>query len=150
MKIGEVASRSGLEASAIRYYEQAGLLPKPSRVSGRRIYDSGILHRIVFIQFAREAGFTIREIRVLSDAFRPAQPLSAKLQRLAVQKIGEVERFIVQAQLMKKLLQGALHCQCMDVTECGKKIQAIRKPKGESGCGSLPCVPSKCGSGGQE
>ena len=137
MRIGEVASRCGLRASAIRYYEQAGLLPKPSRVGGYRIYDSGILHRIAFIQFAREAGFTVSEIRVLSDAFRPAQPLSSKLQRLAIQKVQEVERFIAQAQLMKELLQGALQCQCMDVAECGRKIQAIRRTKGESGCGSL-------------
>ena len=126
MRIGDVAKQCGLQASAIRYYEEAGLLPKPSRTSGRRIYDASILHRIAFIQFARTAGFSVRETRLLAEALRPKQPLSARLQQLAARKIEEVERLILQAQFMKSLLTQAMQCRCIDVEECGRKIQKLR------------------------
>ncbi len=127
MRIGDVARECGLQASAIRYYEQAGLLPKARRVSGCRVYDGSVLHQIAFIQFAREAGFTIEETRSLTDALRPDQPLSARLRRLAVRKIEEVDQTISRARLMKDLLTDALQCNCIDVEECGGKIRAARK-----------------------
>ena len=79
MTIGEVAARCGLRASALRYYEDAGLLPKPPRASGRRVYGPQVIDRIAFIQFAQEVGFTIAEIKVLSQD----KPLSVRLQKLA-------------------------------------------------------------------
>ena len=69
MTIGEIAARSGIPASAIRYYEKKGLLGMPARASGRRVYDSGILHPLVIIRFAKETGFTLPEIRLLLRGF---------------------------------------------------------------------------------
>ena len=63
LTIGEVARRAGVRASAIRYYEEAGLLPAPERVGGKRRYDEGILRRLAIIGGAKRAGFTLREIR---------------------------------------------------------------------------------------
>ncbi len=123
MTIGEVAGRLGLRASAIRYYEQSGLLPKPPRTGGRRTYGEGVLDRLAFIQFAREAGFTIAEIKVLSST-GPAKPLSAKMRQLAARKIEEVDRFIERANAMKGMLTRSLRCQCLDTEECGRKIRA--------------------------
>ena len=136
MRIGEVAQQCGLRASAIRYYEQAGLLPKARRANGCRTYDPGVLHQITLIQFARDVGFTIQEVRILTGAFRPGHPLSVKLRKLAAKKIEEVERTIVRAQVMKGMLVDALQCDCMDAEECGSKIRAARRVEGNGCCGS--------------
>jgi MerR family redox-sensitive transcriptional activator SoxR len=137
MTIGEIAGQCGLRASAIRYYEETGLLPKPPRVSGRRVYGVDTVSRIAFIQFAREAGFTLAEIKVLAgvpdsarnDSARqaPPRPLSARMRKLAEKKIEEVERLVERARLMKAMLTRALNCQCLDTVECGARILARRK-----------------------
>ncbi len=66
MKIGELAQRSGLAASAIRYYEQAGLLPKAERgANGYRRYAEGALERLQMIQIAQNLGFSLDAIRAV-------------------------------------------------------------------------------------
>ena len=63
--IGEVAKRAGIAASAIRFYEAEGLIPKAPRRSGRRMYDPSILDRLSLIELAKSAGFTMAEIKRL-------------------------------------------------------------------------------------
>ncbi|MBV8071657.1 MAG: MerR family transcriptional regulator [Acidobacteriaceae bacterium] len=65
MTIGWVAKESGLAASTIRFYEKAGVLPKPSRVGGRRQYASSVLERLAVVERAKACGFTLTEIRQL-------------------------------------------------------------------------------------
>jgi MerR family redox-sensitive transcriptional activator SoxR len=60
LRIGELAKRSGLSTPTIRYYEEVGLLPRPARASGRRVYDEGTIDRLLVITFAKEAGFKLR------------------------------------------------------------------------------------------
>src|SRR5262245_33642303 len=123
MKIGEIASRSGLPASTLRFYENEGLLPRPVRVSGKRVYAEESLDRIAFVHFAREAGFTIPEIRKLTGASKKSSPLSARLRTLAAAKIREIDEVIERAEMMKKLLSHALACSCLDPVECGSRIR---------------------------
>ena len=127
MTIGEIVRLCGLRASAIRYYEEIGLLPRPQRVSGRRVYGVDDVSRIAFIQFAREAGFTLAEIKVLTGAGDPARPLSARMRKLAEKKIEEADRLVERARLMKTMLSRALNCQCLNTVECGGRILARRK-----------------------
>jgi MerR family redox-sensitive transcriptional activator SoxR len=122
--IGEIASQCGLRTSAIRYYEEAGLLPKPPRAGGRRVYGTDVVKRIAFIRFAREAGFSLAEIKILAGAGDPARPLSARMRKLAARKIEEVDQLVRRAVLMKAMLTRALACQCMDTVECGGRILA--------------------------
>jgi MerR family redox-sensitive transcriptional activator SoxR len=63
LTIGEVARCTGVSTSAIRYYEEAGLLPEPERVGGKRRYEKEILRRLALIRGAKGAGFTLGEIR---------------------------------------------------------------------------------------
>jgi len=64
MRIGELARRSGLAPTALRYYERAGLLPPPRRTpAGYRAYDAGVLQRLVFIRAAQALGLSLPEIR---------------------------------------------------------------------------------------
>src|SRR5260370_3311962 len=117
MTIGEVAKKAGLRASAIRYYEKAGLLPKPARSGGQRRYDSGILARLAVLERAKNCGFTLKEARQLfNDQGRPAQ----RWQRLAPKKIAELDSLIERATAIKELL--VRRCQCADLEEFGQKM----------------------------
>jgi DNA-binding transcriptional MerR regulator len=63
MKIGEVASQSGMTVEAVRFYERQGLLPRPPRTeAGYRVYADADLRRIQFIRQAKRLGFSLQEI----------------------------------------------------------------------------------------
>jgi MerR family redox-sensitive transcriptional activator SoxR len=78
--ISEVANQIGLRPSAIRYYEQIGILPPAHRVSGQRRYDVTVLHRLTLIQKARQTGFSLEEIKELFFGFRARTPPSIRRQ----------------------------------------------------------------------
>jgi len=67
LTIGQVAAQAGIRTSSIRYYESVGVLPEPDRVSGQRRYSAEILTRLGFIDVAKQAGFSLAEIRELLD-----------------------------------------------------------------------------------
>ena len=62
MKIGELASRTSVNASAIRYYEKLSLVLTPDRASGQRRYTDEAVYRVLLIRFAREMDFSLEEI----------------------------------------------------------------------------------------
>ena len=117
MTIGEVAKRSGLRPSAIRYYERVGLLPAPARSSGQRRYDSRILARLAVLKRAKNCGFTLDEVRQLfNDTGRPSE----RWQRVAQQKAVELDALIDRIRGMKNLI--VRRCQCADLDECGRRM----------------------------
>lgn len=118
LTIGEVAKRAGIRASAIRYYESVQLLPSPQRSAGRRRYTPAVLRRILFIQVAQAAGLTLAEIRTLVGELDDASPISERWQKLARQKLVEVEALLRRAEEMKALLANGLRCSCADLEEC--------------------------------
>jgi MerR family redox-sensitive transcriptional activator SoxR len=118
MTIGEVARRTGLRASAIRFYERAGLLSKPVRMSGQRRYDTAILDRIAVLERAKACGFTLTEIGIL---FNDQGRHSIKWQRLAKKKIAELDTTLQRIAAMKDLLRR--DCQCATAEECGRRIR---------------------------
>jgi MerR family transcriptional regulator, redox-sensitive transcriptional activator SoxR len=121
MTIGEVAKKTGLRASAIRFYERAGLLPKPVRTSGQRRYDPAILDHIAVLERAKACGFTLTEIGIL---FNDQGRHSIKWRRLAEKKIAELDAAAQRIAAMKDLLRR--NCQCATAEECGR---CIRKSK---------------------
>jgi MerR family redox-sensitive transcriptional activator SoxR len=119
LEIGVVARRVGIRPSAIRYYEDVGLLPAPRRVNGRRRYDAGVAARLAVIRLAQAAGFTVGEIRELFSGFPPGTPASERWRALARAKLAEVEAIIAHAQGMKRVLEEALlQCRCLTLEEC--------------------------------
>jgi len=126
MTIGEVAKQAGLAASAIRFYEKAGLLPKATRSGGQRRYDERILPRLALLDWAKGCGFTLDEIRELFGKSGEA-PLSQRMQKLCGQKILELEAQAQRVTLMRDLLQRAQKCRCIDVEECGGRILKRRQ-----------------------
>ncbi len=113
LSIGEVARRAGIQTSTLRYYESIGLLPPPKRISGQRRYTTDVLQVLAVIQLAKEASFTLDEIRtLLNDSSTSTRP-SERWKALAQHKLHEVERIIEQAQNMKRLLQAAIECESL-------------------------------------
>jgi MerR family redox-sensitive transcriptional activator SoxR len=121
MTIGEVAKQARLNASAIRFYEKAGLLPKATRSGGQRRYDDGILPRLALLDWAKGCGFTLDEIRELFGKVGES-PLSQRMQKLCGKKIEELEALSQRITLMRDFLERAQKCRCIDVEECGGKI----------------------------
>ncbi len=119
MTIGEVAERAELAASTLRYYESAGLLRPPARSNGRRRYGEDVFRRLTAIKVAREAGFTIAEVRTLLGSVEEGEPISARWRELAQQKLVEVEALMERARGMKRLLEEGLNCGCVSFDDCG-------------------------------
>lgn len=120
MTIGDLAQRAGLATSTIRYYEEVGLLPRAARASGRRLFDDATLDRLLVIAFAKEAGFSLREIRQLFDGFASDTPAGARWQKLARTKLAEIDALAARIDTMKRLLRQALRCGCVDLEACAR------------------------------
>ncbi len=127
-RIGEIATQSGVRASAIRYYETQGLLPEAVREAGQRVYDSEVLKRLALIELAKEAGFTIAEIKHLLHGFSQQAPASQRWRALAKVKAEEIDQRIEQARRMKAVLEVVATCECPTLDDCARLIskQPIR------------------------
>ena len=122
MKIGELAARANLNASAIRYYEKCGLLAPPQRVGGQRRYPSEALYRVLLIHFATEMGFTLGEIKLFLSGLRDNTPVGPRWKKLATRKLIEVDRNIARSLQLKSLLQGLLRCHCVSLQFCVTRL----------------------------
>ncbi|SRR5260370_620563 len=121
--ISEVARQVGLRPSAIRYYEQIGILMPTRRVAGQRRYDATVLYRLAVVRRAQDAGFTLDEIRQLFFGFRKRMPISDRWKKIAETKLAELDARIERIQSMKDLLQKLQGCcRCETVDECGAGI----------------------------
>lgn len=90
MSIGEVAKKAGLRTSALRFYEEAGVLPKVPRVNGRRRYDKNTLRMIEVLGFAQRAGFSLAEIKTLFNEAELGTRLGERWRELAQGKLREL------------------------------------------------------------
>ena len=122
LTIGEVARRAGVRASAIRYYEEAGLLEEPDRVGGKRRYDEVALRRLALIGGAKRAGFTLGEIRTLLHGFPAGTGAAQRWQALASEKLVEVDEAIAQLRQTREVLEEALRCECASLDECARLL----------------------------
>lgn len=112
LSIGQVAQRLGIRASAIRYYEAEGLIPKTGRKSGHRVYDADILNHLIFIRLALRSGFGISEIKSMVRGLTSQSQPGERWRAVADQKLGELDREIAALQSKKKLLQNLATCRC--------------------------------------
>jgi MerR family redox-sensitive transcriptional activator SoxR len=122
MKIGELAGRTGLNASAIRYYERMGLLAAPDRKGGQRRYPAESIYRVLLIRFAGDMGFTLVEIKIFLSGLRDNSPVGPRWRKLAVHKIKEAERTIERSLRLKLLFQHLLRCHCASLQDCVQRL----------------------------
>ena len=129
LTISEVARTFGLRPSAIRYYEQIGILPEALRTSGQRRYDGSVLRRLAVIQRAQQTGFTLDEIKQLFFGFEPGTSPSKRWQEMSERKLAELEALVDQIKTMQCLLERIQNCRCDALDECGKRLLAHGRPE---------------------
>jgi len=129
MTIGEVARQAGVRASAIRFYEREGLLPKAIRSSGQRVYGESILELLAVIEFAKQSGFRLDEIRRLLQSSSDNERVSLRWQALVRDKLDELKVQQERIAAMRVLLERAAKCRCLDVAECGRVLLKAYDPK---------------------
>jgi MerR family transcriptional regulator, redox-sensitive transcriptional activator SoxR len=122
LAISDVARVFGLRTSAIRYYEQIGILPPAMRKNGQRRYDNSALFRLAVVQRARETGFTLEEIRELFFGFPPGTRPPQRWHKLSQRKIAELRDRMKRLKLMETLLKRVEDCRCDALDECGEKL----------------------------
>jgi MerR family transcriptional regulator, redox-sensitive transcriptional activator SoxR len=116
MPIGEVAERTGMSASRIRFYEARGLLPEPERAGGKRRYGEEVLRRLAIIDAAQRVGFTLEEIR---DLLGSRDELAhERLRQLAVLKLPELDDLIARATSVRRVLKVCSQCNCDSIEVC--------------------------------
>ena len=111
MTIGEVAEIAEVATSTLRYYEDIGLITPHRRMNGRRRYLPDVLSVLALIQLAKDANFTLDEIKELIYDFPTEMPISERWQVIAQRKIEEINQIIREAQSTKALLEESLACQ---------------------------------------
>ncbi|MFG1947826.1 MerR family transcriptional regulator [Nonomuraea sp. NPDC048826] len=111
--IGEAARMLGMNASALRYYEERGLAPSAGRRQGRRVYGREELRRLVFLQSAQRLGIPLDTAGAVLEA--PGEQWRATVE----ERIGELEELIERARTAREFLRHALECPAEHpVREC--------------------------------
>ena len=123
LRIGEVAQRAGIATSAIRYYEREGLIPRADRIGNARVYGPDILDRLMLIELAKSAGFTIADTRQLLRGVSRRTPPGPRWRAMAQKKLHEVEARIAEAERMRAVLQKVMECECPTFEDCTRGAQ---------------------------
>ncbi|AHF65788.1 MULTISPECIES: Cu(I)-responsive transcriptional regulator [Pseudomonas] len=120
MNIGQAASKSGLSAKMIRYYESIGLLQAASRSdSGYRLYRSEDLHTLAFIKRSRDLGFSLEEVGKLLTLWQDRQRASSDVKALAHKHIADLNQKIEELASLRDTLQELVeHCHGDDRPDC--------------------------------
>jgi DNA-binding transcriptional MerR regulator len=114
LDIGEVARRSGLPASTLRFYEQKRLIAPVGRHGLRRLFDAAVLERLALIALARAAGFPLDEIALM---LAPDGQPRIDRQRL-IARAEELDETIRQLRVMRDGLRHAAACRAPSHMEC--------------------------------
>src|SRR5262247_3308751 len=88
--IGELAKMTGKRASAIRYYEQVGLLPQPARMDGRRRYHPGVVRTLAVIETGQRAGLALDESKTLLAASPHDAGAIRRIRKMAARKLPKI------------------------------------------------------------
>ena len=118
LSIGEVARRAGVRTSALRYYEDAGILPPAPRIKGRRRYTEDLVRLVEVARFAQSVGFSLAEIRQLFTSIEGQSDLRLHWRPLARAKLKELDDVIMRAVRMKRAIKSGLACGCIRVEDC--------------------------------
>jgi MerR family redox-sensitive transcriptional activator SoxR len=117
--IGEVARRSGVAASALRFYEERGLIASERHGAGHRRYPRAVLRRIAFIVFAQKVGLTLEEIGA-ELAKLPADHVPGRSDwgRLSRGWSDRIDQRIAELQRLKAGLTECIGCGCLSLDRC--------------------------------
>lgn len=120
LAIGQIAKRSGVNASALRFYEEKGLIQSLRSDGGQRLYPQDALRRIAFIRVAQGMGLSLGEIaEALAGLPDGRTPDRHDWEQIAGQWQALLDRRIETLQLMKRKLGACIGCGCLSLEHCG-------------------------------
>lgn len=119
LTVSEVARRSGFAASALRFYEDQGLIAASRSNGGQRRYERNVLRRLAFIRAAGNIGLTLAEIRdELSTLPESRTPTKADWQRISRHWRTRIEEQIGALERLRDGLDSCIGCGCLSLQRC--------------------------------
>jgi DNA-binding transcriptional MerR regulator len=115
LSIGELAERTGVPATALRYYDELGLVTPTSRESGRRRYAASAVAAVGVIRFLREVGFTLADIGSFLAVDKPGSR-----QEIIDRKLARVIEQQHQLEIAREVLEHGRHCPAGDPMNCSR------------------------------
>lgn len=116
LPIGEVADNTGLNVTAVRYYDEIGVISAATRIGGKRRFHPDTVGRVSFIKRAQDAGFSLDEIRTLLDEEQ------AGWRDLVDEKISELTGKQERLATMIEMLAEMRECGCKVVASCPRAM----------------------------
>jgi len=119
LTIGEVAKRSGVATSALRFYEDKGLINSERAGSGHRRYQRAVLRRIAFVVFAQRIGLTLEEIKGELDKLPGTHPPNrSDWSRLSASWTSRIDERIAELERLRAGLTECIGCGCLSLDRC--------------------------------
>ena len=119
LTIGEVATRSGIASSALRFYEERGLIQSVRNRSGHRRYPRGVLRRVAFIVFAQRIGLSLEEVaKELAKLPTNRVPERADWAKLSARWTARIRDRIAELERLQAGLTECIGCGCLSLDRC--------------------------------
>jgi MerR family redox-sensitive transcriptional activator SoxR len=119
LTISELAARSGAAASALRYYEELGLISAQRTAGQQRRYPRYTLRRVAFIRAGRQLGLALREIKAALDVLPDGKaPTRAQWRRAARAWQSRIDERVAELQRLSATLDGCIGCGCLSLRTC--------------------------------
>ncbi len=119
LSIGDLAMRTGLAVSAIRFYETKGLVTPDRNAGGQRRYEGSDIRRLSFVMIAQRMGYTIGEIsQLLADLPEGRTPTKADWSKISKQFRHSLDARIAIMERMRDNLDGCIGCGCLSMKKC--------------------------------
>ena len=119
LTISEVSRRSGVAASALRFYEEKGLIKSERAGSGHRRYSRAVLRRIAFIVFAQRIGMTLDDIAAeLAKLPEGRVPEGSDWAKLSTGWTSRIDERIAELERLREGLTGCIGCGCLSLERC--------------------------------
>ena len=119
LSIGEVAQRSGVAASALRYYEDRGLITPERTTASHRRYQRAVLRRVAFIVFAQRVGLSLEEIgQELAKLPNDRVPRRRDWAKLSAKWSARIDERIAELERLKAGLTECIGCGCLSLARC--------------------------------
>ncbi|MGH3679296.1 MAG: redox-sensitive transcriptional activator SoxR [Natronosporangium sp.] len=119
LTIGELSARSGVAASALRYYERLGLIQARRTTGNQRRYEQAQLRRVAFIRIAAQVGLSLDEIRAALHSLPEGRtPTRADWHRLSRGWRARLDRQIELLERLRDELTGCIGCGCLSLRTC--------------------------------
>jgi len=120
LTIGDVAERTGLAVSAIRFYETKGLITSTRAPSGHRRFRRSMIRRLSFVLISQRLGYSLDEIKAQLDRLpEERNPTERDWSRLARGFASDIEARISGLQLLRSKLDDCIGCGCLSLATCG-------------------------------